>query len=85
MKKLGLLFLLTQLIFSCQQKELQVGTVAIIPQPAEQQMGEGHFVLDKNTVVSVENDSQASVAQLFFEQFETVSGMAARNRDGRSR
>nr|WP_299382180.1 family 20 glycosylhydrolase [Allomuricauda sp.] len=74
MKKYAVLLLLAGIIVSCQQKEIKTGTVAIIPKPSEVKIGEGQFVLDEKTTVSVENESQLAIAQLFFGQFESISG-----------
>jgi hexosaminidase len=53
---------------------LQIGEIAIIPKPLEQTAGEGYFVIDDNTTISVENEEQANIANRFFRQFEVVSG-----------
>ncbi|GAA3647173.1 beta-N-acetylhexosaminidase [Flavivirga jejuensis] len=69
------LILVCLLIFvSCAKKNLQLGDVSLIPMPVEVAPSEGYFEINKNTIVSVENETQAMIANRFFKQFEVVSG-----------
>ncbi len=74
MRKCGIVLVLVATLLACQQKELHIGTVAIIPKPMEQMEGEGHFKIDETTTVSVANEAQAAIAKRFFNQFLPVSG-----------
>lgn len=75
MKRSILLFTCTLvMILSCTKKKVEVGQVAIVPLPDEQMIGGGHFEINANTTVSVENEAQVKIAQLFFSEFEAVSG-----------
>ncbi|WP_420602280.1 beta-N-acetylhexosaminidase [Flagellimonas sp.] len=76
MMKKGVLFFMITILFACQQKEMLKGSVAIIPKPAEQVVGEGYFEINKSTKVLVENEEQEAVAKRFFNQFKAVSGWA---------
>lgn len=62
------------MIASCAKKELQLGEISIMPLPADVIEGEGHFEINANTIVSVENKEQRGIAETFFKQFEKVSG-----------
>ncbi len=53
---------------------LKIGEAAIIPKPWEQVIGEGHFEIDSNTKVTVENEEQAAIVNQLFKQFNTVAG-----------
>ena len=68
------ILILSLAIVSCNSKKLQMGEVAIIPQPNEQIIGKGHFEFKKNTVVSVENEEQQKIANNFLNRFEFVAG-----------
>ena len=61
-------------LVSCSQKELIKGDVNIIPIPAELIAGEGHFIINDQTMVSVENEEQLNIATNFFKKFEKASG-----------
>lgn len=75
MKKIVLISLFSLLLLSsCSKKQLQLGSVSIIPLPVEMLVGDGYFEIDKNTTVSVENEEQLRIANTFFNQFEIVSG-----------
>lgn len=76
MKKYTILFAAAYaLLFSCSlKKELQLGTIAIIPKPAELTVGEGYFEVSPTTTVSAENEAQAAIARRFFDQFEATPG-----------
>ncbi|MEC3908636.1 family 20 glycosylhydrolase [Tamlana sp. 2201CG12-4] len=75
MKTSHYLYLCAFLIFmSCGQKEIKQGTTNIIPKPAELTRGQGYFEINKNTTVSVEDGVQAKTVNLFFKEFEAVSG-----------
>ncbi|WP_136464789.1 beta-N-acetylhexosaminidase [Flagellimonas onchidii] len=66
--------LLAVIMAGCTQSQLQTGATDIIPKPASLTEGQGHFEINKNTTVSVENEAQAKTADLFFSEFEAVSG-----------
>ena len=53
---------------------IDISEISIIPAPAQLQTGEGYFEIGASTVVSVENEGQMKVAELFFNHFQTVSG-----------
>ena len=59
---------------SCDKKELKIGETAIIPLPAELIEGDGHFIINDKTTVSVNNKEQQAIATNFFKKFETASG-----------
>lgn len=63
-------------VISCQKEnlELQIGEVAIIPQPNEQVIGNGYFEIKKNTSVTVENNEQLKIINDFLNQYERVAG-----------
>ncbi|MEO9512817.1 MAG: family 20 glycosylhydrolase [Flavobacteriaceae bacterium] len=73
-KKLFCVLLIVLVITSCAKKELQLGEISITPLPAELLVGDGHFEINSNTVISVENEAQQEIAFRFFNQFKTVSG-----------
>ncbi|WP_168796292.1 beta-N-acetylhexosaminidase [Flagellimonas onchidii] len=66
--------LLLLAITACQSPKMEYGTNAIIPKPAMLEEGNGFFAINSNTTVSVENEAQAKTANLFFSEFEAVSG-----------
>ena len=74
MKQLLIVSLLILGASSQKISELQIGEVAIIPQPSEQLIGTGYFEINANTKVAVENDEQASIANRFFSHFKRVAG-----------
>ena len=54
------------LLIGCSNNgELKIGLASIIPKPAEQIIGEGHFEINSNTIVSVENEEQKQFAPFF--------------------
>ena len=59
---------------SCTKKELKVGQVAIIPLPVKISKGEGYFVINEKTTISVTNEDQLNIATNFFKKFESVAG-----------
>jgi len=76
MNKLNsLLLLATFLIISCATPTTsEIGKVAIIPQPAQQSIGEGFFGINKNTTILVEDETQAKIARFLFSTFKEKSG-----------
>tara|TARA_B110000305_G_C19458387_1_gene652484 strand:+ start:506 stop:2827 length:2322 start_codon:yes stop_codon:yes gene_type:complete len=63
------------LLIGCSNNgELKIGLASIIPKPAEQIIGEGHFEINSNTIVSVENEEQKRIVNQAFDQFKTVAG-----------
>lgn len=77
-----ILFLLALTHVSCIEKTVEVGKVAIIPLPEKQIEGTGHFEIDEGTIVTVENEAQMNLANLFFYEFTTVSGWTPKVRIG---
>lgn len=73
---LGCLFCSLLVIVSCAKKEIKTGKVAIIPLPVKLSKGEGYFVINEKTSVSVTNKEQLNIATNFFEKFKTASGWA---------
>lgn len=73
-KYLAVLTIITSVISCDSDKTIEIGTLSVIPKPAEMVAGEGHFTFDKHTTVAVENEEQAITAKLFFRAFEVVSG-----------
>lgn len=75
LKKIYLVYLLGMLLIllSCAKRELKIGKIAIIPLPAELTTGQGHFVINEHTIVSVENEEQLNIATNFFKKFERIS------------
>jgi hexosaminidase len=69
-----LLFFIIAVLTSCAEKKMQLGTVAIIPQPVSLTKNQGYFEINVGTSISVENEEQAKIAKLFFKDFEEVSG-----------
>ena len=71
-----LVLFLLPVLYACTSPapDLQEGTISIIPNPVVLTSGEGHFWLDANTSISVENEQQAAIARQFFGTFEAVSG-----------
>ncbi|RTE53573.1 beta-N-acetylhexosaminidase [Arenibacter aquaticus] len=69
-----ILFLVALTHVSCVQKKVEIGKVAIIPLPEKQLVGTGHFEINEGTSVTVETDAQMALANLFFDEFTTVSG-----------
>ena len=61
-------------LLSGQSPIIEYGTIAIIPKPVKLVTGEGYFLIDKSTTVSVENATQADTAKLFFKEFQSISG-----------
>lgn len=53
---------------------LQIGEIAIIPQPNSQIIGEGHFEIEKTTTITVENEIQIRIVNDYLDQFEFVTG-----------
>ncbi|MEX0312868.1 MAG: beta-N-acetylhexosaminidase [Allomuricauda sp.] len=72
--KMGMLSFLMFALLGCHEKQLQLGSVDIIPKPSKVIKGEGYFEITQNTIISVENKAQEQIAQLFFNEFESVSG-----------
>ncbi|WP_372758011.1 beta-N-acetylhexosaminidase [Mariniflexile sp.] len=48
--------------------------MAIIPLPTELTKGQGYFIINKHTSISVENIEQLNIASNFFQRFNQVSG-----------
>ncbi|GAL64278.1 hypothetical protein JCM19300_904 [Algibacter lectus] len=55
---------------SCDKKELKIGETAIIPLPAELIEGDGHFIINDKTTVSVNNQEQQTIATNFFKNLK---------------
>ncbi|NKI27964.1 family 20 glycosylhydrolase [Arenibacter sp. 6A1] len=73
--KYSIILLLAALAnMSCVQKNIEIGEVAIIPQPEQLMVEIGYFEINENTTVSVESRAQLALANLFFDQFTVVSG-----------
>ncbi|MBP0902955.1 beta-N-acetylhexosaminidase [Mariniflexile gromovii] len=68
------------LVVSCVKRDFNTGkgtiiakgNVAIIPLPVELIKGQGYFIIDKHTIVSVENDEQLHIATNFFKKFDNI-------------
>ncbi|MCB4797873.1 beta-N-acetylhexosaminidase [Neotamlana laminarinivorans] len=78
-RKLTLIFLSFFIISSCKKevpKTLLKGKVSIIPLPKAQNLGEGFFILNEDSQVSVENESQLKIASHFFELIEESLGFS---------
>lgn len=74
MKYTRFIVLLSLFLFSCTEQEVEVPSPKLIPQPTELIEGMGHFTMDKNTVISVENNEQKRIATSFFADFQQVAG-----------
>ncbi|MEM9143948.1 MAG: beta-N-acetylhexosaminidase [Bacteroidota bacterium] len=61
-------------IASCTTQSTELGQVALIPKPLAQVKKEGHFILDHDTRIAVENEQQAKIARSFSQGFEAVCG-----------
>ena len=67
--------LLNFLFLACKPPEpINIEDISIIPAPAQLETGEGYFEINSSTEVSVENEAQKKVADLFFERFQKVAG-----------
>jgi hexosaminidase len=73
---ISLLLLSLILLSSCEQNkpELQIGKAHIIPKPMSLVEAEGHFEIKASSKITVENDSQKTIAVQFFSQFQKVAG-----------
>ena len=77
MHRRNLAFLLVVImasVNSCTQNQIQYGNIAVIPRPQEITEADGYFVIDKNTKIAVENETQKEIAHHFFKHFKPVSG-----------
>lgn len=66
--------LLSFLLFACTEKTILVEEPNLVPLPAELSRGEGNFVINEKTLISVENEEQKRMATVFAEGFQTVAG-----------
>lgn len=53
---------------------INIHEISIVPKPAHVETGEGYFQISSSTEISVENEEQEQVAELFFGDFEKVAG-----------
>lgn len=66
--------LLSFLLFACTEKTVWVEEPNLVPLPAELSRGEGHFEIDHQTIISVENEEQQTMAESFALGFQEVAG-----------
>lgn len=66
--------LLSVLFLACTEKTVLIEEPNLVPLPAELSRGEGHFVVGKQTIISVENEEQVPVAEYFANGFQQVAG-----------
>ena len=73
-KKVIVLILFVQVLFSCQENEIQKGKVQIIPMPSSEILTEGYFVLSSSTGIDYPEDLKVSAEFLksFIEQSQTI-------------
>ncbi|MDN3665195.1 beta-N-acetylhexosaminidase [Algibacter miyuki] len=75
MKKIFLAGLVCfSVLVSCSKKELLKGDLDIIPLPAELVAGDGHFIINESTTISVNTEEEQAIATRFFEKFKTATG-----------
>ncbi|MDN5202240.1 family 20 glycosylhydrolase [Fulvivirgaceae bacterium BMA10] len=75
MKKIVLSIVLIFLVMACEPpKPIQVEDIAIIPQPSNISTGQGYFEIESSTMISVENETQRKVVDLFLSELEKVAG-----------
>ena len=73
-KVLAFMVLLVGLSIHAQNtSEVIMGSLAIIPKPMVLNPGEGFFEINQNTSLSVENESQRKIAQVFLNKFQKTS------------
>ena len=73
-KKVVTLFLFVQLLFNCQENEIQNREIQIIPIPSSQIVNEGHFVLNSSIGINYPEDLQVS-AEFLKSYIEQNKGM----------
>lgn len=61
------------LFLSCTEKEVKTGQISLIPLPKTIITDEGFFEVNAATSVSVENEEQLGIAELFFKEFENTN------------
>jgi hexosaminidase len=75
MGKLNSVFCLLLLIsVGCSTSSSEIGTVAIIPKPHKQTIGDGFFSINSRTNILVENKEQAKIVRLIFSAFKEKCG-----------
>ena len=74
MKKISFFLFLALSILACSPSTTEVGSVSIIPLPANQLIGKGFFELKKGANIDVEEAAQANIAQLLFPSLQTRIG-----------
>ena len=69
-----LLLLFWLLAVKEEQKQVQMGSVAIFPKPQTVLVGQGNFEFKRGLKISVENEEQKKIVQKFVQQFQRVAG-----------
>lgn len=74
MKKINCFLFLALFILACSPSTstTKVGSVSIIPLPAQQLIGNGFFDLKKEANIDVEEEAQAKIVQMLFPSFNTT-------------
>ena len=66
-KKISVALLFIPFFFNCEKPKLDIDEILLIPQPSEQSINEGHFVLSKTTGISF--DSEFKISADFLKAF----------------
>jgi len=73
-KLLSLLLLLFLCTCGLAPENIQIGKTLIIPQPLEQTEGDGHFILDADLTINLENADQVTQLLPFLKALEAAGG-----------
>lgn len=65
-----------------EKKERKIGDISVVPMPMELVKGTGTFVFNKQTIVSVTDEEQKTIAKDFFKRFRKASGWIPRIEKG---